>query len=133
MIRKVHNSGELNTQFKDSKDDPVTIADFTVQKTIEFNIKKLYPSLTILGEEDPKNYAHISPTVTDIDELIKSAIGEELLQSAYDERKAMLESSIYSESLSENPLSFSTENATLIVDPLDGTKDYVEGRIGNVT
>lgn len=37
-IRNVYQSGKLKTEFKEV-DDPVTIADFTVQKTIEHNIK----------------------------------------------------------------------------------------------
>ena len=32
-------------------DDPVTVADLRVQKTIEVCLKELYPSLTIVGEE----------------------------------------------------------------------------------
>ena len=34
IIRKIYESGDLNTKDKDGLGDPVTIADLTVQRTI---------------------------------------------------------------------------------------------------
>lgn len=48
---------------KDDDQGPVTIADLKVQRTIEYNLKKLYPELNIQGEEDPSTYSMYDPVV----------------------------------------------------------------------
>ena len=73
LIRDVWNSGKLSTTEKDYGEGPVTEADLRVQRTIEYNFKQLFPSLTIQGEEDPATYAHYQP-VLQPEEVNKSLI-----------------------------------------------------------
>lgn len=61
LIRSVYASGALESQEKDLGEGPVTIADLKVQKTIEYNLKQLYPTLEIQGEEDPSMYSKYEP------------------------------------------------------------------------
>jgi fructose-1,6-bisphosphatase/inositol monophosphatase family enzyme len=51
IIRKIYESGDLKTKDKDGLGDPVTIADLTVQKTIQDNFKSFFPNLITQGEE----------------------------------------------------------------------------------
>ena len=44
---------------------PVTEADFRIQRTVEYCLNKLYPTLRVRGEEDPKNYMKYEPDVTE--------------------------------------------------------------------
>ena len=52
---------------KDSKDigldDLFTLADISVQKTIEYNINSLFPYVSIVSEEDSDNTKDIEPTL----------------------------------------------------------------------
>ena len=50
IIRQVHESNDLKTVQK-GVENPVTIADLRVQKTIEVVLNALYPSLNVMGEE----------------------------------------------------------------------------------
>ena len=54
VIREVHASGDLKIEKKEQVNDtlnPVTIADIRVQKTLEENLKAIWPNLKIQGEE----------------------------------------------------------------------------------
>lgn len=59
VIRKVYESGELHQKDKGGGDDPVTIADLRVQKTIETNFKHFFPNLLTKGEESAKSLENI--------------------------------------------------------------------------
>ncbi len=52
IIREVWASGDIGTKQKDKNEGPVTQADLRVQKTIEHNLKAIYPSLAVRGEEE---------------------------------------------------------------------------------
>jgi 3'-phosphoadenosine 5'-phosphosulfate (PAPS) 3'-phosphatase len=53
IMRDVYHSNDMKEVNKsDVKHDPVTIADLTIQKTIEHNLNVLYPGMKIVGEED---------------------------------------------------------------------------------
>ena len=67
-------------------ENPVTIADLTIQKTIEHVLLSFYPKINIIGEEDPSTYEHIKPLVNPSD-IRKNAITNELLKKNYEERK----------------------------------------------
>lgn len=62
IIRQVAESGDLKTQSKGG-DGPVTIADITVQKTIEQNLKYLYSSLNVQGEESKESTSTVESAV----------------------------------------------------------------------
>ena len=47
IIRQVYASGNLESKEKDQEQGPVTVADLRVQKTIEYNLKSLYPTLDV--------------------------------------------------------------------------------------
>jgi len=65
VIKHVHSSGAYGSTSKSAAgfDDLFTIADVTVQKTIEYNIKQLFPYVNIVSEEDNANTHHIKPTL----------------------------------------------------------------------
>jgi len=50
VIHQIHVTGELNVQAK-GKNDVFTEADTVIQKTIEINLRQLYPRAKIIGEE----------------------------------------------------------------------------------
>ena len=70
VIRKVKDSGVLETMSKDDK-SPVTIADITVQKTIEECLNTLYPTLNIQGEESKESTDTVDAAIT-VDVITKA-------------------------------------------------------------
>jgi len=58
VIRKVYESGELQEQSK-GHDNPVTIADLRVQKSIETNFKHFFPLLAVQGEESAQSMENV--------------------------------------------------------------------------
>ena len=47
IIREVHRSNDIGRQDKADDQGPVTVADLRVQRNIEYNLKKLYPTLEV--------------------------------------------------------------------------------------
>lgn len=89
MIDDVHASSQsLQTQMKDA-DNPVTIADLTIQKTMEHVLLSFYPSINIIGEEDPATYANIKPLVA-VSDVRKDTITDEFLSKNFDARKELI-------------------------------------------
>ena len=58
VIRQVEQSHDLQTIDKGDA-GPVTIADFIIQRTIEDNLRAIYPTLTVMGEESPENIKNV--------------------------------------------------------------------------
>ena len=54
VIREVEESGQLKTQSKGMA-GPVTEADLRVQKTLEENLRAIYPELRLMGEESSES------------------------------------------------------------------------------
>ena len=71
----MHRSGNYGEKCKENIgfEDVFTIADITIQKTIEYNLKELYPYITIVGEEDAVNIKDIVPTLQP-DQLHKNIV-----------------------------------------------------------
>ena len=88
LIRQVEESGEL-AQRQKGVNDPVTIADLRVQKTLEVNLKHLYPSLVIQGEESKESIADVESLVglDFITDEIKKFITTEDLNRKHEERR----------------------------------------------
>ena len=63
----MHRSGVLNSQEKDHGKGPVTEADLKVQKNIEENLKALYPTLKVQGEESQDSINEFEATVKPAD------------------------------------------------------------------
>ena len=87
VIRKVKDSGVLETMSKEDK-SPVTIADITVQKTIEECLQALYPTLTIQGEESKESTDTVDAAVTPdcITKEIKQFVTSSFLNQSHDKR-----------------------------------------------
>lgn len=67
-IKKVRKEGQYHAvKAKESNDiglnDVFTVADVSIQKTIEYNIKNLFPYMNIVSEEDEENTRDITPTI----------------------------------------------------------------------
>lgn len=60
--------------------NPVTLADYTIQKTIDDALKVHLPQFEMIGEEDPSDYMHLDATMSP-DSIIPNLIPEELLAS----------------------------------------------------
>ena len=88
IIRQVEESGDLKTQEK-GKDGPVTVADLRVQKTLEVNLKALYPTLRVQGEESAASIANVDSAVdpSQVTDQIKNFITTEYLNKKHGERR----------------------------------------------
>ena len=73
-------------------DNPVTIADLTIQKSIEYVLTSLYPGINIIGEEDPATYEHIKPLVA-LSDIKKDTITDEFLLKNFESRKEAISKS----------------------------------------
>jgi len=104
-IVKVHESGALGTQLK-GVDDPVTEADLAAQRLIITGLRKLWPSLAIVGEESeypqPDAVTPLPPTATGL-------FPREAVPAA----------------LAHAPLS----EVAVFVDPLDATREFTRGNL----
>jgi len=85
VIRTVHESGVLQTEAK-GVENPVTVADFRVQKTIVSCLHQLYPSLRVVGEEDDEKIAHFESAVDpkSITHAVKSFIKTDMLNDMHE-------------------------------------------------
>lgn len=73
-------------------DNPVTIADLTIQKTIEHVLLSFYPNINIIGEEDPATYEHIKPLVN-VADVRKDTITDEFLSRNLESRRELIKKS----------------------------------------
>lgn len=110
IVRKVLHSGDLGIVEKTGANDLQTLADRLAQQSICASLSKRFPKITIIGEED-------LPSEEVKEDLIESGQAEEIFQKTC-------------------PADFSDlkeEELVVWVDPLDGTKEYTEGLLDNVT
>ncbi|XP_053737961.1 3'(2'),5'-bisphosphate nucleotidase 1 isoform X3 [Synchiropus splendidus] len=110
IVRKVLHSGELGIVEKTGANDLQTLADRLAQQSICASLARRFPKVTIIGEED-------LPSEEVSEDLIESGQSEEILQ-----KTCPVELSGITE-----------EELVVWVDPLDGTKEYTEGLLDNVT
>ena len=125
-----------------SKDDksPVTIADITVQKTIEECLNTLYPSLNIQGEESKESTDTVDAAITAdaITKARKKLITSKFLNIHHTGRMDFIEDQLrktYTEDeiSSSHFTTFNTKDAVVWIDPLDGTSDFIKGTLSAVT
>jgi len=139
IIRRVEESGDLKTISKGA-DNPVTIADITVQKTLEVNLKHIYPTLQVQGEESAESIANVDSAVdpSSITAQVRNFITTDMLNQKHDQRREWI-SNVLREYYTEDEVSsdhfstFNTEDAVVWIDPLDGTNDFVKGNLSAVT
>ncbi|XP_043961744.1 3'(2'),5'-bisphosphate nucleotidase 1 isoform X2 [Gambusia affinis] len=110
IVRKVLHSGDLGIVEKTGANDLQTLADRLAQKSICASLSRRFPKVTIIGEED-------LPCEEVQEDMIENGQAEEILQKICPKEY---------EALKE-------EELVVWVDPLDGTKEYTEGLLDNVT
>lgn len=110
IVRKVLHSGELGIVEKTGANDLQTLADRLAQQSICASLSKHFPKITIIGEEE-------LPAEDTREDLIENGYSEEILQKPCPAEYSGLKE----------------EELVVWVDPLDGTKEYTEGLLDNVT
>ncbi|XP_068433130.1 3'(2'),5'-bisphosphate nucleotidase 1 isoform X2 [Clinocottus analis] len=110
IVRKVLHSGQLDIVEKTGANDLQTLADRLAQQSICASLSRCFPKITIIGEEE-------LPDEEIKEDLIESGHSEEILQKTCPEEYSRLKE----------------EELVVWVDPLDGTKEYTEGLLDNVT
>lgn len=110
IVRKVLHSGELGIVEKTGANDLQTLADRLAQQSICASLSRRFPKITIIGEED-------LPSEEVKEDLIENGQAEEILQKTCPAEYSGLKE----------------EELVVWVDPLDGTKEYTEGLLDNVT
>ncbi|MEQ2291884.1 3'(2'),5'-bisphosphate nucleotidase 1 [Ameca splendens] len=110
IVRKVLHSGDLGIVEKTGANDLQTLADRLAQKSICASLSRRFPKITIIGEED-------LPSEEVQEDLIENGQAEDILQRSCPEQYRALKE----------------EELVVWVDPLDGTKEYTEGLLDNVT
>ncbi|XP_062266882.1 3'(2'),5'-bisphosphate nucleotidase 1 isoform X3 [Platichthys flesus] len=110
IVRKVLHSGDLGIVEKTGANDLQTLADRLAQQSICASLSRRFPKLTIIGEED-------LPSEEVKEDAIEKGQAEEILQKSCPAEYSGLKE----------------EELVVWVDPLDGTKEYTEGLLDNVT
>ncbi|XP_070704998.1 3'(2'),5'-bisphosphate nucleotidase 1 [Pempheris klunzingeri] len=110
IVRKVLHSGELGIVEKTGANDLQTLADRLAQQSICASLSRHFPKITIIGEE----------------ELPDEEISEDLIESGHSEE-------IFHKTCPAEYSGLKEEELVVWVDPLDGTKEYTEGLLDNVT
>lgn len=110
IVRCVIAEGDLGIVQKTSATDLQTKADRMVQMSICSSLSRKFPKLTIIGEED------LPPGEVD-QELIEDGQWEEILKQPCPSQYSAIKE----------------EDLVVWVDPVDGTKEYTEGLLDNVT
>jgi len=107
IIKEVHFEGAQSEWKK--IDDPVTQADFQSQYIILKGLQQHWPSLKIIGEE----------------------VESKLIPTEFDFSAVQTLTSIAQ--LNDFDREFNLDDLVVYVDPLDGTKSFVEGKLVDVT
>ena len=142
IIRKVHNSGKYDAHDKSNVGfmDLFTIADVQIQKTIEHNLKSLYPYAKIIGEEDEQYLDGLLPELQP-DEIDLGMIKERILADFFRARKEELKKykdqefvgKDYVNLIEEEALQCNQEDMVFCIDPLDGTQGFKKGKTDEST
>ncbi|XP_061668417.1 3'(2'),5'-bisphosphate nucleotidase 1 [Syngnathoides biaculeatus] len=110
IVRKVLHRGDLGIVEKEGANDLQTLADRLAQRSICTSLSRRFPKITIIGEEE-------LPAEEVSEDLIENGQAEEILQKVC-------------------PVEYcgvKEEELVVWVDPVDGTKEYTEGLLDNVT
>ena len=115
IISQTRASNNLKEEWK-GKNDPMTIADVKSQTLIEKGLRKFWPNLSIVGEEDVEYQGDLNFDFSSINkELIP---GEIFIQN---ESKEIINNE------------FDLDESMVWIDPLDGTLNYVNNELDAVT
>lgn len=109
IIRDVMSAGDLGIIEK-GKNDPQTEADRKAQQCIVTTLSRLYPNITVIGEEGSLNESEVADDlVTEQDRHVLSLSCPTQLANVSDDQICVW------------------------VDPLDGTSEYTQGLLDHVT
>ncbi|KAL4450921.1 hypothetical protein ABPG74_011763 [Tetrahymena malaccensis] len=111
IIHSIQTGGLKAEQWK-GKDDPMTIADIKAQTLIIKGIRKHYPSITIVGEEQIEFEGDLG---YDVNNLNPNLIPEQYFNTPKIQN------------------SFNIDDVVVWIDPLDGTLSYVKEEYDAVT
>ena len=114
-IRRLSSEARSNVSYKEEGEarSAMTLADTTAQNVIVSSLLKKYPNLCIIGEEDESvevDKGMSQDLKQDLDLCFEYGAGEHF----------------------PLPVSLDMEDLVVYVDPLDGTREFVEGRFDNV-
>lgn len=112
IVREIMASGELGIVEKTGIMDLQTKADRSVQECILGSLRKNFPGIVAIGEEDEKEMSSDFPADWIVTELDKEAL---------------------TLAVPEPAASAKMSDICVWVDPLDGTKEYTEGLLDHVT
>jgi len=115
VIKHVRESGVLRAVNK-KENDPVTRADFAAQTLIFGTLRRIWPKLGLVGEEDEAKCGG-----ADVEELLEFAKTAPLRCADASERAKM------TVTIPENVRHVPVEELCVYVDPLDGTREYTHG------
>jgi len=104
------------------------------QKTIETCLKHHFPNLHLQGEESKQSLEGVV-IKADPTQINKSFIKEDLLNKSLLTRQEFNQNmkNEYEHEIWSKFESFNTSNSVVYIDPLDGTKDFVNGNLCAVT
>ncbi|KAL7531647.1 hypothetical protein ACHAXR_004149 [Thalassiosira sp. AJA248-18] len=113
-----------NIQFKEAGDarSALTVADTSAQRVIVSSILGVYPTLNIVGEEDESVEADVES---------RKELRKDLLDGGYDWTSATGGGGGEGGG-DDPPTDLDMNQLVVFVDPLDGTREFVEGRLDNV-
>jgi len=115
VIKYVRESGTLCAVEK-HENDPVTRADFAAQTLIFGNLRRKWPKLGLVGEEDEAKCGG-----ADVEELLKIGEQAKLRSDDASERSKM------TVTVPENIRRIPVDELCVYVDPLDATREYTRG------
>ncbi|XP_014258826.1 3'(2'),5'-bisphosphate nucleotidase 1 [Cimex lectularius] len=110
IIKDVMNKGDLGIRDK-GNDDLQTEADRLAQSSIIASLSRMYQKVTIIGEEGPHELSNIR------EEWIANEPCESVLK----------------QQCPEHLMNVTEEDVVIWIDPLDGTKEFTQGFLENIT
>eukprot|EP00581_Thalassiosira_minuscula_P010913 CAMPEP_0183712422 /NCGR_PEP_ID=MMETSP0737-20130205/7543_1 /TAXON_ID=385413 /ORGANISM="Thalassiosira miniscula, Strain CCMP1093" /LENGTH=379 /DNA_ID=CAMNT_0025941023 /DNA_START=1348 /DNA_END=2487 /DNA_ORIENTATION=- len=118
LLSDTARNGEI--QFKEEGDarSAMTVADTSAQRVIVSSILGVYPTLNVVGEEDES---------VEVDSEFQKGLRDDLLEG-YEWTGPLSGNGIGD----EPPTELDISQVVVYVDPLDGTREFVEGRLANV-
>ena len=112
----------------------LTQADLLVQRTVTYNLKQIYgPGLSINGEEDTKECEAQEPAVTPDAIQRDGVLNMTLMKETKERRQASGITKSILDDLSELGEEFDSSDASVWIDPVDGTNCFVKSWMECVT
>ena len=112
-------NGTIEFKVEGDNRSALTIADTSAQRVIVSSLLGAYPDLNIVGEEDES---------VEVDEESRMSLREDLL----DGYKWVTASGGHTADVDVPPSELDLKDLVVFVDPLDGTREFVEGRLDAV-